>query len=141
MSKRGRRPFKPTAAMRKKVEGWAACGMPREQIARALKQSPPTVDKHFAEELANGRAIKRAELIDMFWKNARKGNVAAQKALAAMLDRAPAFSAAAAVAGDMPASKVNRASKIGKKEQAKLDAAMPPDDQEWAELLGEHAVN
>ncbi|MDB5582149.1 MAG: hypothetical protein JWR80_7325 [Bradyrhizobium sp.] len=80
----GRPAFKPTAATRRKVEEWVSCGMSQDDCARALGISTPTLVKHFEEELANGVAKKRAEVIGMLYKAAKTGNVTAQKKLEEM---------------------------------------------------------
>lgn len=78
---RGRPVFKATDRLRRKVSECAAVGMSQDDIARAIGCSPPTLAKYFADELTTGAAMKRAEVTQMLFKAARKGNVAAQKHL------------------------------------------------------------
>ena len=66
MAKVGRPPFKPTAAMRRQVEELRSCGMSEDSIARVIGISTPTLQKHFAEELLNGSAKKRAEVLAQY---------------------------------------------------------------------------
>jgi hypothetical protein len=85
---RGRPAFKPTATQRREVEELISCGMKRDDIARAIGISPNTLEKHFPEELATGASRKRAEVIRMLYRNARGGNVSAQRKLEEMTARA-----------------------------------------------------
>lgn len=78
---RGRPAFKPTAAMRRTVEQMKFCGESENTIARALAIDPDTLRKHFVEELADGHAHQRREVIGMLFASAKKGNVSAQKKL------------------------------------------------------------
>lgn len=84
MTKGGRPPFKPTPALRRKVEELVSCSMSQDDVARALGITAPTLVKHFPEELANGAAKKRSEVIGMLYKAARGGNVTAQRKLEEM---------------------------------------------------------
>lgn len=81
MAKRGRRPFKVTLAMRRKVTELISVGMTHDDIARAIGCSTPTLDKNFPEELKTGASVRRAETIALLYKNARSGNLGAQKHL------------------------------------------------------------
>ena len=71
---RGRPAFKPTAAQRRTVEQMISCGDSKAMIARAIRIDADTLDKHFAEELLNGAAKKRREVLDMLYRGAKKGN-------------------------------------------------------------------
>jgi hypothetical protein len=122
MTKRGRPEFKATRAMRREVEQMVAVGMSEDDVARAIGCATPTLAKHFAEELATGRAKKRAEVIKLLFKTARKGNVSAQKKLEAMTG-AGAGAAAAPQA------------KLGKKEEAELAALNPDTSSTMGELM------
>lgn len=123
MAKVGRPPFKPTAAMRRQVEELRSCGMSEDSIARAIGISTPTLQKHFAEELLNGSAKKRAEVIRMLYRSAAKGNVSAQKKLEEMTRQA-----ALAEAMMVPRPTEAKAPKLGKKQQeaAAAEAAAAP---------------
>ena len=79
-----------TAAKRAKVEKLVACGMSQDDIARALGITAPTLRKHFEEELAIGVAKKRGEVIELLFKQAKSGNVAAIKKLEEMTRAASA---------------------------------------------------
>lgn len=114
MAGRGRPQFKPTSALRRKVEELLTGGMSKDECARAIGCSTPTLEKHFEEELANGIAKKRAEVIGLLFKSARKGNVTAQKKLEEM---SRVSGAAEAVTGREP-----KAPRLGKKEERQVAA-------------------
>lgn len=110
---RGRPPFKPTTAHRKTVEQMRYCGEPIAVIARAVGIDEDTLKKHFAEELADGHAKRRREVIGLMFTSARNGNVSAQKRLEEMgagLDKV------------REAPQEPAAQRVGKKEAAKADA-------------------
>lgn len=79
--KRGRPAFTPTAEQRRIVEEMKFVGETDTVIARALSIDPATLQKHFADELADGHAHCRKEVVGLLFTAARKGNVAAQKKL------------------------------------------------------------
>lgn len=130
MGSPGRPPFKPTAAQRRQVEELVSCGMGHTDIARALGIARETLRKYFADELAEGLARRRAEVIALLYKSARKGNVSAQKALDLATARAGAQASFAEDAEPAP-----RPVKLGKKEQAQLDAATAGEGSEWGDDL------
>lgn len=110
-SKGGRPAFKATPALRQKVEQLISCGMTQDDVARAIGCSTPTLTKHFEEELTTGAAKKRAEVISMLYRNAKKGNVSAQKALEAMTRSVVA-----------PEAGVGAGADLGKKQQQQAAA-------------------
>lgn len=114
MARRGRPPHKPTAAWRRKVEELRSCGMSEDAVARAMGLDVDTLRKHYADELANGAARKRAQIIAMLYKSASKGNVSAQKKLEEM---SRAAIGAQALMGEAPVE-ASKPVKLGKKEQA-----------------------
>lgn len=114
MAGRGRPQFKPTPALRRKVEELVTGGMSKDECARAIGCSTPTLEKYFEEELANGVAKKRAEVIGLLFKSARKGNVTAQKKLEEM---SRVSGAAEAVKSREP-----KPAKLGKKEERQAAA-------------------
>jgi hypothetical protein len=74
-------PHKPTGRLRKKVCLLVAAGMSEPEVATALKMARETLRKYYADELLNGRASFRRELLEMLETAARKGSVAAMKHL------------------------------------------------------------
>lgn len=79
--KRGRPAYQPTVEQRFTVEQLAFVGESNATIARALGIDPDTLRRHFANELADGYAQRRAELIGILFDAARAGKVAAVAAL------------------------------------------------------------
>lgn len=116
MTGRGRPQFKPTPALRRKVEELVSCGMSKDECARAIGCSTPTLEKYFEDELANGVAKKRAEVIGMLYRAAKKGNVTAQKKLEEMIRVA----GAAEAVGNR--TRPVREQKLGKKEELQAAA-------------------
>jgi AraC-like DNA-binding protein len=117
-----------TAALVRKVEELIGCGLSEDDTARAIGCSTETLRKHFAENIRTARAKKRAEAIQLLWKSARAGNVAAQKKLEEMTGRAVAEEA---VLGDRP----QKAEKRGKKEQAAANAETAGVGTSWGDDL------
>lgn len=125
MAAAGRPSFKPTVAMRRRVEELVSCGVSQDDCARAIGISTPTLVKHFEEELASGAAKKRAEVISMLYKAAKKGNVSAQRTLEGMTRAAAADEAVRSRGGSGQggaARAVPPAPKPGKKELQKAAA-------------------
>jgi hypothetical protein len=81
---RGRPAYRPSIEDRKTVEQMKFCGESDNTIARALNIDPDTLRKHFADELADGHAQRRKEVIGLMFDAARSGNVAAIKKLEEM---------------------------------------------------------
>lgn len=112
--------FKPTPAQRRKVAIAAGGGMSHEEIALGLGISRPTLEKHFERELSVGAYEKRLEVLVAMHACAKKGNVAAQKAYAALSPQI----------ASPPAEKPK-----GKKEQAQEDAKTAAAGTDWESLL------
>ena len=86
-SKPGPKPMRPTKRQRHQVEMGVSIGMTMDQIAIAIALPRHTIYRHFRNELATGRAkclLMNAVRLD---KAADAGNVAAMKALHAMMER------------------------------------------------------
>jgi hypothetical protein len=79
--KAGRRPLKPSQRQRKLAEICVAAGRTHVEIAAVLGISKPTLELHFADELKNGAARRRAEVLVMLDRAARRGSVSALKHL------------------------------------------------------------
>ncbi len=122
----GRLPFQVTDEMRLRVEEYVSCGMTQEQIAKALGCDCDTLRKHCHDELVNGRARRRAEVVEMIFGTARKGNVTAQKKLEEM-------TAVYAEPEDNQPAKSEP--KLGKKEIAQLEAERAGTGTEWGHLV------
>ena len=85
--------YKVTKAKRKKVCMLVAAGMGERQIAKVMKTTQVTLAKYFQEELQDGRALFRAEILEQLKSAADAGNVSAMK----HLDSRTADSSGAAV--------------------------------------------
>ncbi|MDR7101513.1 hypothetical protein [Croceicoccus sp. BE223] len=101
-----------------------ACGRKPIEIARVLKVSKPTFYKHYFNEIANaGHAplMLKGRQLARLNKAAEEGNVAAEKALAAMVhaEQQRALSEKVQERGKVAAP----APRLGKKEQQKEAAA------------------
>lgn len=131
---RGRPPFAPTTAQRRQVGELLACSMSKKDIARVLGIHEETLEKHFGEELATGAAKRRAEVIGLLFKNARAGNVSAQKKLEEMSGQA-----VAAASFDQPEAGRRAAPPAakpkGKKEAAAEAALTAGQGSDWGEDL------
>jgi hypothetical protein len=115
---RGRKAYKPTHRVREQVMTLAAANMTLPEIAAAVDISRTTLCQYFAAELASGRAVRLAEAIELLRKGARRGSVAAARALLAAYGR--------------PAGQV-----MGKKEQQQLAAQTAAVSSDWAgDLVG-----
>ena len=102
-----------------------ACGRKPIEIARVLKVSKPTFYKHYFNEIANaGHAplMMKARQLQRLNEAAEGGNVAAEKALAAMI-QAEQIRAVGDQVKARGESKAPPAPKLGKKEEAKRAAA------------------
>lgn len=82
-------PHKPTKRLRHKVALLAAAGEGEIQIAHVIGVARETLRKYYGDEIANGRAGIRAQILDELWSAARQGNVAAMKHLDARTSGEP----------------------------------------------------
>lgn len=114
LRKRGRPAYRPTLEDRQIVEQMKFCGESDNTIARALGIDPDTLRRHFVDELADGHAQRRKEVIGLLFTAARNGNVAAVKKLEEM---GRAAGAAEAVKAREP-----KAASVGKKEERQAAA-------------------
>lgn len=126
--------YKPTTVTRQKVAVAAGAGMAHEQIAIGLGISRNTLEKHFEKELSVGAYGKRMEVLLSLHQAAKKGSSSAAKAYLA----AEPWLAAPPVPAqpDVPQVPVAKpAQKLGKKEQAKIDASTAAHGTGWEGLL------
>ncbi|MHC2251022.1 hypothetical protein ACVILK_000714 [Bradyrhizobium embrapense] len=148
---RGRPAFKPTKAQRTKVEEWIACGMSQDECARVLGISTPTLAKSFPDEIATGVAKKRAEVVGLLFKQAKKGNATCIKKLEEMTRVSAAAQAIADLGragGEVPAAPP-APEKVGKKAERKAAAErvaasgafQPPEPPKIGLVIDNTAVN
>lgn len=83
-SRNGRPPWSPSIEDRLAVERMKYCGESEEAIARALKVDVDTMRKHCGEELANGYAQRRRQVIGKLFEQAEGGNMTALNKLVDM---------------------------------------------------------
>lgn len=128
---RGRPAFKPTPRMRVTVERMLACGDSQNTVARALGIDDDTLRKHFAEEIANGAAKRRLEVVNAIFDGVKAKN-------ASLIRRAEEMTRIASVQADLrpddPAPGP-RTDKRGKKEVRRDEALAAGEDSEWGEDL------
>lgn len=127
--RRGRRKLRFERRVYDAVETFKAAGMSDDDIAKAVGVSKDTAQRVFRPELENGRARKRAELLELAMTAARTGKVAAIKLASALIDKG-----AAAVPSDLPVKPI-RAERLGKKEETARRARELDDRSEWGRLL------
>lgn len=131
----GRPPFRPTPVQRQQVEDAAILGASQDDIARVLGIDRNTLVKYFQPELSKAALHLRIEAMGQLRRSAKKGNVSAQKKLA---DWSESLIAAQEQGKDQdgnPAAPKKRGVKLGKKEQAQLEAKNAGDGNEWGEDL------
>ena len=132
-NKPGRKPFRPSPEQLRHAEEMVAGGMSEPQVAMVFGISERSAHRHFRAAFTGGLAKRRAEVIELLWGAARKGNVAAMKTLEAITGKA---GAAAAWSGPRP-EPVPKRPKLGKKEQQQLDAegVVAGTDPDWGNDL------
>lgn len=124
MATRGRPPFEPTKAQRRRVSIAAGAGMSHDSIAQVLGISRTTLLKHFSQELTVGAAERRMEVLEAVHRAAKRGNVAAAKAYSQLVPTAPSEeSPEGALVGE------------GKKDRANREAKGAQQGTEWESLL------
>lgn len=113
--------------------------MNEDAVAAVIGVSRPTLRLYFAEELDHGRARKKAEVISLLYKTARKGNVSAQKKLNELIGIAEAadYGKQPSPDEDAPAKREQppKPTKLGKKEEAALAAQTAGEGTDWGDDL------
>jgi hypothetical protein len=128
--------------MRRRVMTAKAGGMSEDAIALALGITRPTLQKHFLAELTTGAAQKRMDALEALFTQAKKGNVAAIKAVLLLNDAAGAPPRPEGHEDKPAPAAAPAALRLGKKEQANAAARTAADGTEWEGLLpGSTSVN
>lgn len=122
---RGRKKFKNSNALQEYIAVCAAAGMENKEIADAVGCCDKTLRNRFFSALTKGKAVKRAEAITKLWELGIGGSVPALKAFLALTEKGAA----------VPPPKAPRPEKLGKKEQAEIDAQSAHQDTGWDALL------
>lgn len=140
-SKGGRKSYVPGERDRRQVALLVAIGTGMAEIAAVVGVTEPTLRRHFAVEIATGAAKKRAENLLRLEAAAAKGNVAAQKTLHDMFERA----SLEAIDREVRTRRQDRTDRpetekaVGKKVMAHREAIETMTaDAEWAQLLHRH---
>lgn len=137
---RGRPQHIPTQENRNKVSVLIAFGWSNRRIAAALFVTLPTLRKHYFSELHH-RAVARdrleAGLATKLLKLVRDGNVSAIKEFRKLLERNDLMTYGQ-TAPLQPAEE--KPAKLGKKDQALLDARQPDQGTPLGELMARRAT-
>ena len=120
----GRPEFVPRLDDHEKVQVLRAQGMSLNAIATAIDIHPETLRKHFAGDLEVAVAKRTAAVLMARYRAATGGNVAAQNKFLEL-------------AGAVPPKLKRKAkpARLGKKEQAALDARTADQGTSWEELV------
>lgn len=136
---RGRPPHVPTAEKRNKVMVLLALGWTVERIARALSITPPTLRKNYFRELkarAEARDRVDAGIAATLWQQAMTGKVAAIREFRRFVERQDILSGQDQFyRRDTPPAPETPSPRVGKKEQAALDAASAGTASDWGDDL------
>lgn len=125
--KRGRPIHEVTDKKRVRVAVLRALNQTNAEIAAAIGITEPTLRKYYAVELRHGFAQKRAELFIRLWDAVEAGNVSAMRTFLAQTEKS-----------DLVQPSIRRPArspKLGKKEQAAIDAATPDTGSSMGELM------
>lgn len=128
--KRGRPPHRVSEEKRKLVIQLCAFDWDEEKIAGALGITPPTLRKHYFRELRSKREARfrvEGKLLVALMTEVEKGNVSAVKEYLKRLEKHDLKR--------VPAPAKAKPPKLGKKEQALVDAARAGEDTSWSSLL------
>ncbi|TIW43744.1 MAG: hypothetical protein E5V72_17010 [Mesorhizobium sp.] len=126
--KRGRPQHVATAANRNKVNMLLALGWNNERIARALSITPPTLRKNYFRELKFRDEARTAML---FWTQFEGGSSAAGKAFRKFVEQNDLM-----LYGQTSRPQAEeKAPKLGKKEQALVDARQPDTGSTLGDLM------
>lgn len=128
-----RKSHKPTAASRRRVEIAAGGGMTHEAIAQVLKIDAKTLRKHYEMELASGAQLKRAQVLETLFSQARKGSTSAARLY---LRHEPQFEPL----GESAVEHAEKPAPVGKKEQANIDATTAAEGTDWDDLIGRNVT-
>ena len=98
----------------------------KAEIAAVIGISVPTLNLHFAFELTEGAAKKKAAIYRALEKNALAGNVSAQKAMILQFEKAAAVP---------QATRARKEPAPGKKELLEREAMEAPATPRWGNLI------
>ena len=135
-NKVGRPEFVAGEELCERVERYVAFGMTQQEIARTIGCSIPTLVKHFSDNIENGLARKLAAHIDKAFESTKDGMVKY------CIERMLLTAGATLPKGDNKEEEtVVRPAKLGKKEQAKVDATHAGVGTEWEKDFADMRIN
>lgn len=123
---RGRKSHRRTPQVAERVGVLRALGHTVEDIALRLGLSEPTLRKYYFRELDQGSALAETVLDEKLWTRAMEGSVPAMRLLKEQLTKGKAA---------VPVKRQAKAEKLGKKEQASVDAISAHEGTSWADRL------
>lgn len=112
---RGRKRHKRIPQVAEMVAVLRAGGATQEEIARTVGISVPTLTANYWDELTDGPALARAQLVGKLYRQGMNGNVSAAKAALAQFERGDAKLASSKMQQRGPVAA--QPAKLGKKEQ------------------------
>lgn len=135
----GRPSYKPTIEAQLQVQVWAAALVPLVEMARRLGIDKGTLEKHFANELADGPTKIAGDLEMALYRQANAGSVAAFKAWRDLVKERDIQKTASEYGAERPAeeaaddkpAQASRPAPLGKKEVAELEARTAGNGTEW----------
>jgi transcriptional regulator with XRE-family HTH domain len=123
---RGRKKTRISNDSRDRVAMLRASGMTQQEIADAIGCSVPTLVEFFSFELTEGKAVKRAEMLQVLWNTGIAGNVTAMRTWLQLNEKSVT---------PREVSRPRPEPKLGKKEQALVDAKSKPSAGGWAAVV------
>lgn len=130
--RRGRPAHEVTDEKRKRIKVLRALNKTNDEIAAAMGISERTLRTKYLPELRGGLAQLRAEALVRLWTLAEAGNVSALKEFLRQTERAD-------LAAPQPTTRAP-AARLGKKDQAMADAALPDTSTSMGELMAQRAA-
>ena len=106
--------------------------MPHEAIAQALKIDAKTLRKHYGTELASGANLRRMQVLETLFGQARKGSTSAARAY---MQHVPEFEVLAPGPEAAKPKGKGKQEPLGKKAQANEDAKGAQAGTDWDGLL------
>ena len=132
----GKPPHVPTPENRSKVRFLAGMSTAHYRIAEIIGISQPTLRSYYATDLQVGALDVHAENLARLHDAAAKGNVAAIKALDAIINRKVQGDAAEEFERGAPTAADNSVEpRLGKKERAARAAVTAGQGTDWADIL------
>ncbi len=131
IERRGRPQHVVTPEKRIRVAVLRAMRHSHEEIAAAMGISEPTLRKNYLPELKSGLAQKRAEVLVRLWEKVQEGNVTAMKEFMRQTEKS-----------DLAPRELRppKPTKLGKKDQALVDAQQPDVSSSMGELMARRAA-